>query len=381
MLSLVVLAQRIHPFPSRTRSLSSAARMVLPGRPGGRVRRRQLPFRPPGASFRGVVFHSSIRSRSSDEAFTPRYALFMNDTWAGIATLAGAPNVGKSTLLNAFVGEKLSIVTPKPQTTWQRVTGIYSGEAHQIVFIDTPGLFAARDLFHRGMVETACRAVEDADVVLVVVDATSQRKPTPWAVLLALVEQTRAPRLVAVNKIDAAPAAAVDGLVSEAACRLNARTFPVSALHGTGVVKLREALEAELPQSPFLFPRDQIASDSVRFFVAELVRETVFELYDQEIPYSVSCRLEQFREDKDPVYIQATLYVERSSQKGILIGDGGRAIRELGSRARTKIERFVGQRVYLDLWVKVLAGWRRKRVHLRRLGFAVPLDHETKRVR
>jgi GTP-binding protein Era len=305
----------------------------------------------------------------------------MNDTWAGIATLAGVPNVGKSTLLNAFVGEKLSIVTPKPQTTWQRVTGIYSGEAHQIVFIDTPGLFAARDLFHRGMVETACRAVEDADVVLVVVDATSQRKPTPWAVLLALVEQTRAPRLVAVNKIDAAPAAAVDGLVSEAACRLNARTFPVSALHGTGVVKLREALEAELPQSPFLFPRDQIASDSVRFFVAELVRETVFELYDQEIPYSVSCRLEQFREDKDPVYIQATLYVERSSQKGILIGDGGRAIRELGSRARTKIERFVGQRVYLDLWVKVLAGWRRKRVHLRRLGFAVPLDHETKRVR
>jgi GTP-binding protein Era len=305
----------------------------------------------------------------------------MNDTWAGIATLAGVPNVGKSTLLNAFVGEKLSIVTPKPQTTWQRVTGIYSGEAHQIVFVDTPGLFAARDLFHRGMVETACRAVDDADVVLVVVDATSRPKRTPWAVLRALLEQSRAPRLVAVNKIDAVPAAAVDGFLLEAARRLNARTLPLSALEGTGVVELRRALEAELPESPFLFPRDQIASDSVRFFVAELVREAIFEQYDQEIPYSVSCRLEQFREDKDPVYIQASLYVERLSQKGILIGDGGRAIRELGSRARKKIERFVDRRVYLDLWVKVLAGWRRKRVHLRRLGFAVPLDHETKRVR
>ncbi len=306
----------------------------------------------------------------------------MNDTRAGTVTLAGAPNVGKSTLLNALVGEQLSIVTPRPQTTWQRVSGIYSGAAHQIIFIDTPGLFTARDLFHRGMVETAYRAIEDADVVLAVLDAVAfLRRRGRWGALRALLEQAPARRMAALNKIDAVPGRAVEALVAEAERELGARVFPVSALDGTGVEELREALQAELPRSAFLFPPDLIASEPLRFFVAELVRESVFELYRQEIPYSVICRLEQFREDDDPVYIEAILYVERSSQKGILIGDGGRAIRELGSRARTKIERFVDRRVYLDLRVKVLAGWRRKRGHLRRLGFAVPRDHETQRPR
>ena len=300
----------------------------------------------------------------------------MNDTRAGTVALVGAPNVGKSTLLNAFVGEKLSIVTPRPQTTWRRVAGIVSDAAHQIIFVDTPGLFRARDLFHRGMVEAAARAVEDADVVLVVLDAVAMRRRGGSSVPRELRARTAAPRVVALNKIDAVSGAAAEELIVVAARALDARVFPVSALEGTGVEALREALRAELPQSPFLFPPDLIASDPVRFFVAELVRETVFELYRDEIPYSVSCRIEQFREDGDPVYIQGILYAERASQKGILIGEGGRAIRELGSRARTKIERFVDRRVYLDLRVKVLAGWRRKRVHLRRLGFAVPRDHE-----
>lgn len=301
----------------------------------------------------------------------------MTDTRAGTVALAGAPNVGKSTLLNALVGEKLSIVTPKPQTTWRRVAGIHSGAVHQIIFVDTPGLFAARDLFHRGLVETACRAVEDADVVLVVLDAVSMRgRVQGWDVLRTLLERTRAPRTVALNKIDAVPEEALGELAARAGDWLDAPVFPVSALHGAGVGALRKALQSELPRSPFLYPADVVASDPVRFFAAEFVRESVFELYDEEIPYSVSCRLEEFREDEDPIYISATLYVERSSQKGILIGDGGRAIRELGSRARNKIERFVGRRVYLELWVKVLAGWRRKRGHLRRLGFAVFRERE-----
>ena len=306
----------------------------------------------------------------------------MSDTRAGIVALAGAPNVGKSTLLNTFVGEKLSIVTPKPQTTWQRVAGIYSGDAHQIIFVDTPGLFVARDLFHRGMVETARRAVEDADIVLLVLDAVAVRKRTRWSVSMTLLPAlATTPQVVALNKIDSVPGDAVEALVTEVGDALGMPVFPVSALEGTGVEALREALQVELPCSPFLFPPDLVASDPVRFFVAELVRESVFELYYEEIPYSVTCRLEEFREDGDLTYIQAFLYVERSSQKGILIGDGGQAIRELGSRARTKIERFVDRRVYLDLRVKVLAGWRRKRGHLRRLGFAVPGDRETRRTR
>ena len=305
----------------------------------------------------------------------------MDDTRAGTVTLVGAPNVGKSTLLNAFVGERLSIVTPRPQTTWRRVTGIFSGPVHQIIFIDTPGVFAARDLFHRGMVEAAGRAVEDADVVLVVLDAVVPRRRTRRNVLRELLERTPARRMVALNKIDMVPREAAEALVVEAGRALDARVFPVSARNGTGVEELRAALQTELPRSPFLFPPDLIASEPVRFFAAEMVRESVFELYYEEIPYSVSCRVEQFREDDDPTYIQAILYVDRPSQKGILIGDGGRAIRELGSRARIKIERFVDRRVYLDLRVKVLAGWRRKRGHLRRLGFAVPRDHETGRPR
>lgn len=319
--------------------------------------------------------------RVSGGFFFTTERFFMHDTRAGTVALAGAPNVGKSTLLNAFVGEKLSIVTPKPQTTWRQVAGIYSGPAHQIIFVDTPGLFAARDLFHRGMVETACRAVEDADIVLVVLDAVSMRTRGRWGVLRTLLAQTTAPRMVALNKIDAVPGAGVEVLAVEAERALDAPVFPVSALDGTGVEALREALEVELPRSPFLYPDDLIASDPVRSFTAEFVRESVFELYHEEIPYAVWCRIEQFREDSDPTYIQATLYAERPSQKGILIGNGGRAIRELGSLARSKIERFVGRRVYLDLRVKVLAGWRRKRGHLRRLGFAVPRDPETKRTR
>ncbi len=303
----------------------------------------------------------------------------MTDTRAGIVTLAGAPNVGKSTLLNAFVGEKLSIVTPKPQTTWQRVAGIRSSATHQIVFLDTPGLFAARDLFHRGMVEAAHRAFEDADVGLVVLDAVSLRKRPRWNVPRSLLAHAEMPCTAALNRIDAVPADAVQALAAGAESALGVPVFPISALEGTGVRVLREALEAELPRSPFLYPPDLVASEPVRFFAAELVRETVFELYREEVPYSVSCRIERFREDGDPIHIEAVLYVERPSQKGILIGGGGRAIRELGSRARTKIERFVDGRVYLDLRVKVLAGWRRKRGHLRRLGFAVPRDRQTVR--
>jgi GTP-binding protein Era len=287
----------------------------------------------------------------------------------GYVTLLGLPNAGKSTLLNAFVGEKLSIVTSKAQTTWTRVTGIATSADVQMIFLDTPGLLEAKDLLQRSMIDQALGAIAEADVLLLVVDPGAPLDDDRVREALA---HSKAPRFVAINKIDVAPQAKVAARLDWAQQTLGARAFPISALEGTGIEELRATLTAALPEAPFLYPEDEIASAPVRFFVAELVRETVFERYRQEIPYSAFCQVEEFREEQDPVYIGVTVFVERESQKGILVGKGGAGIRELGQQSRAKIEHFLGRAVYLDLWVKTLEGWRRKRGELTRLGFHVP---------
>ncbi len=296
------------------------------------------------------------------------------ETRAGYVTLAGRPNVGKSTLLNALVGQKLSIVTPKAQTTWQRVTGIHTEAGVQMIFLDSPGLLDARDLLQRSMLAAALEAVREADALLLVLDGTRTPEPRDQQRIRKALAGGRAPVIAAINKIDAADAADADAWERWAQAELDARTHRVSALRKTGLEPLRDDLRTRLPPGPFLYPEDELASDPVRFFVAELVRETVFEQFRQEIPYSVWCRVEEFREAQDPIYIHVDIFVERDSQKQILIGKGGRAIRELGTAAREKIEPFIDATVYLDLWVKTLPRWRRKRRELRRLGFSVPDD-------
>ncbi|MBI4540285.1 MAG: GTPase Era [Gemmatimonadetes bacterium] len=296
-------------------------------------------------------------------------------TVAGYVVFVGRPNAGKSTLLNAMVGEKLSIVSPLAQTTWRTVTGIYTGPRAQIVFLDTPGLLDARDQLQRAMVHAALERVADADAVLVVLDATRAREEMESGRLAEVGRARRGPLFAAVNKIDVAEERDVEALARWAEAELGAHVHRISALLGAGLLKLRDALGAALPESPFLFPAEQIASQPLRFFVAELIRETVFEQFRQEIPYSTLCSIEEYAEDRSPIYIRATLHVERSSQKGILIGERGRAIRELGRVAREKVERLVGEPVFLELWVKVLAGWRRKGSCLRRFGFQLPDDH------
>lgn len=298
-------------------------------------------------------------------------------TRAGYVTLVGRPNAGKSTLMNALIGEHLSIVTPKAQTTWQRVTGILTTGSAQLVFLDTPGLLEARDLLQKAMLGAALSALAEADVVLVVIDARYPPSESDTRRLLDAMADVRTPVHVALNKMDAAEEASAE------AWRLwvsghwpSARRHEISATEGKELDTLTAALEAALPESPFLFPEDEIASQPVRFFVEELVRETVFELYHEEIPYSVVCRVGEFREHQDPVYIQVDVHVERKSQKGILIGKGGAAIRELGAEARRKIEHFIGRPVYLDLWVKPLKGWRKDRQTLGQLGYQVPDEED-----
>lgn len=301
-------------------------------------------------------------------------------TRTGYVTLVGRPNAGKSTLLNRLVGEHLSIVTPKAQTTWQRVTGILTTAGTQFIFLDTPGLLRATDLLQRAMLAAALEALAEADVVLLVVDATQHLDELDKERIVTALDGARAPVHVALNKVDAASEQSLHGWTSWLEKRpWTARIHRVSALRGDGADELLSALRAELPEAPFLYPEDDIAASPVRFFVAELVRETVFEQYHEEIPYATFCVVEEFREEQDPVYIRIRIFVERTSQKGILLGAGGRAIRDLGQAARAKIEQFLGRRVYLDLWVKPLKSWRKNRARLGEMGFRVPEDDENGR--
>lgn len=293
---------------------------------------------------------------------------------AGFVALVGRPNAGKSTLLNALVGERLSIVTPRAQTTWKAVTGILTEGRHQYVFLDTPGLLEPRDLLQRSMMGAALDAVREADLVVVVLDGAAPLGSRERERLREVLDMGSGPRFAVVNKVDVAPQEAVQELTRWAEEVLGARVVSLSALTGEGVTSLREILGEALPAGPFLYPEDELASEPVRFFVTELVRETVFEQFQQEVPYAVACEVGEFREAEDPVYIQVTIFVERESQKGIIVGKGGSAIRELGRVSREKIEHFLGRPVYLDLWVKVLPGWRRAGGQLRRLGFKVPAD-------
>ena len=295
---------------------------------------------------------------SSEDAVTTR---------AGYVALVGRPNVGKSTLMNALVGEKLSIVTPRAQTTRERVTGILTTEAAQIVFVDTPGLLEPTYLLQEWMLEQAMRALEDADVVLLLLDATQPDELPPADALARL--RGRA-QLVAITKVDEGTTAAVERLEAWLSDALpGAEPRRISAATGAGLDELLESLVDRLPRSPFLFPPDDIAIQPVRFFVAELIRETLFEVLRQEVPYSTAVQVEEFREAATPLYIRATIYVERESQKGIVVGTGGAGIRELGMTARRKIESFLDTTVYLDLWVKAKPGWRRKKSGLEQLGY------------
>jgi GTP-binding protein Era len=291
-------------------------------------------------------------------------------TRAGIVAIAGRPNAGKSTLLNRLVGERLALTSPKPQSTRARVVGLVSDANSQLVFLDTPGLLEPVDKLHVSMRAASHRAIRDADVIVHLADARNGAPPSVWTEAGWKGHVPGTPVIVALNKSDA---------LSPAARAVIAGDHPdaciVSALTGDGVVGLLDRLRGLVPEGPFLYPAEDISTQNLRFFVAEMVRETALEELDEEIPHALACVIEEFRESKTPVYIRAVLYVERESQKRIVIGTGGERIREIGQRSRAKIEPLVGGQVFLDLWVKVLPNWRRDEAALRRLGYSPNEDH------
>jgi GTP-binding protein Era len=280
--------------------------------------------------------------------------------------LAGAPNVGKSSLLNALVGEPLAIVSPKPQTTREPVRGLVSDETTQIVFADTPGLLDPAYPLQRAMLHAALVTLHDADVVLYLHPATAGVAPT-LGELLHRLDAGRstlegAKVLTVYTKADLAPS----GFQPPASSLL------VSAVTGRGVPELLTAIRARLPEGPFLYDPGDLGTQPQRFFAAEFIREAVFAELEQELPYSLAVEIDEFRESERPVYIRATLAVERDSQKPIVLGKGGRTIKAIGTAARRRIEGFIGGRVHLELWVAVWPKWRRDPAALARLGLPLP---------
>jgi GTPase len=282
-------------------------------------------------------------------------------TRCGTIVLAGRPNVGKSTLLNALVGEHLAIVSPKPQSTRLPVVGLLTKDDTQYIFTDSPGLLEPEYQLHEVMRAAALRAIDDAELIAYLHPGTEY----PAASLTTVARLERPPRAPIVTVYTKA-----DMVRPGARPPVHPSEVLISALTGEGIDALLAALRERLPEGPFHYDPDELATQPMRFFAAEFIREAAFEQLHEELPYSVACEIDEFREGAEPVYIRAVLYVERESQKGIVIGEGGRTIKTLGAAARAKIETLLGQRVYLDLHVKVLPKWRRDEPSLKRLGYA-----------
>ena len=290
---------------------------------------------------------------------------------AGFVNIVGNPNVGKSTLMNALVGERLSIITSKAQTTRHRIMGIVNGPDFQIVYSDTPGVLKPNYKLQEQMLEFSRSALVDADVLLYVTDV--QDSPDKNADFLEKVKRMAASNtkvFLIINKIDLTTQETLDNLVEYWHKQLpEAQVFSISAQEKFGVDQLFEAIKEALPECPPFFDKDQLTDKPSRFFVDEMIREKILLNYDKEIPYSVEVEVEEFKEEENIIRISAIIYVERDSQKGIIIGKAGSALKRVGSQARKDIEAFFGKQVFLQLFVKVDKEWRSSKARLRHYGY------------
>ncbi len=288
---------------------------------------------------------------------------------AGFVSLLGRPNAGKSTLLNAFMGEKLSAVTYKAQTTRHRIFGIYNTEQEQIVFSDTPGVLDANYELHRMMMSAVKESLEDADLLLLLLDATRPAEDAE-AVATLLAKKRRSALYVVINKADKATPEQLASLAKWAEQNAKPdRTYTISALENTGVQALLADVKAALPEHPPYFDKEQLSDKTERFFASEILREKIFLNYREEIPYASEAVIEAFKEEETIIRIRAEVLVERPTQKGILIGKGGEALKKTATEAREEMEKFFAKKVFLEVFVKVKPDWRNERTMLRRLGY------------
>jgi GTP-binding protein Era len=292
---------------------------------------------------------------------------------SGFVNILGKPNVGKSTLLNRLMGEKMSIITSKPQTTRHRIFGLLNTDEYQIVFSDTPGIVTdpAYEM-HEAMNRFAFSVLEDADILLVITDIYD--KEIEHSILVERIQDIEAPIFLLINKIDQASDEQLLNCINAwKEHEIFDEIFPISAKQGTGVDTVLDKISNSLPEGPPYFPKDQLSDRPERFFVSEIIREKIFENYRKEVPYSCEVIIQSYEEDddRDPPFarIVAFVFVERESQKYIVIGKGGEKIKQVGVEARKDIEEFVGRHVYLELRVKVRPNWRSNKDMLRKLGY------------
>lgn len=286
---------------------------------------------------------------------------------AGFVSIIGKPNVGKSTLMNMLVGERLSIITSKAQTTRHRILGILSGENFQVVYSDTPGILKPEYELHQSMMRYVDQALRDADVILFVTDLFEKSENEEQMQKLA---RTNVPVILILNKIDLGKGTQVEDKMTYWKEQVNpAEAIPVSALQGLNVSEAFQAILKHLPEHPPYFPKDELTDKPERFFAAEIIREKIFMNYKKEVPYSCEVVITEFKEDEKIIRMRSEIYVERQSQKGILIGKGGEALKKVGIQARADMEKFFDKQVYLEQFVKVSPNWRKKQKQLHNFGY------------
>jgi GTP-binding protein Era len=290
---------------------------------------------------------------------------------SGYVAIVGVPNAGKSTLLNRMLGEKISITSKKPQTTRNRILGVMHRPAAQLVFIDTPGIFKAKDTLNLRIVDTALSAISDADMIVFVLDVANPDPASEYFLVRRLQEQQR-PVILALNKIDLVEKSSLLEIIRKWSGEYRFDVIvPISATEGSQIEKLIEAMENFLPYGPPYFPEDALTDLPQRFIAAEMIRESVFRLTGEEIPYATAVTVDSFKEEKSGklIKIEATIHLERSSQKGIIIGKEGSKLKRIGTESRKKIEHMLETKVFLKLFVRVQKNWRKDTRALKKFGY------------
>jgi len=285
---------------------------------------------------------------------------------SGFVSIVGRPNVGKSSLMNKLVGENLSIITAKAQTTRHRIMGILNGEDFQIVYSDTPGILEPKYELQEAMMGYVKVSLDDADLILLIVELGEKYDEH----LFSLIQKIQTPIVLVINKIDTAKGSQVEDKIAYWKNLIQAKEIiTTSAKEGTNIGLLLDTIKKYLPEHPGYYPKDDLTDRSERFFAAEIIREKILLNYEQEIPYSSEVGIETFKEEEAIIRIRANIYVERDSQKGILIGKGGSSLKKVGSEARVDLEKFFGKKVFLETHVKVADNWRKQKLKLKQFGY------------
>lgn len=291
------------------------------------------------------------------------------DFKSGFVTIIGRPNVGKSTLVNYLIGEKISITSPRPQTTRNSIKAIYTDENGQVIFVDTPGIYKTKDDLDKFMVNEAYKSLEGIDVIIFMLEATESFSKEDQ-IIYNQIKNSSNPFLIVLNKIDRIKKKRLPKILHEYDKRLKENIIPISSKTGKNVDQLLEEVYDLLPEGPQYYPDEMITDQIEQFIIAEMIREKAFYLLREEVPFGIAVVIEEMKERKDEtMYIRANIYVEKKSHKGIIIGKNGKMLKKIGTRARKDIEKLLQQKVYLDLWIKIEKDWRDDENLLKRMGY------------